>query len=146
MTMTPCHWIRKREILILAAHPPIWHPLTYHTNFVIPLTPPQQSFRTTAKMAKSIFNRKRDLVYLTFFIIHIPIMFCKLLNTVSIYAWENIIHTITLLQCRDALLILLLLGVDLTPMYPEALKPAFMTDLRKWYITTYRDQFFSSPP
>ncbi|THY58680.1 hypothetical protein D6C99_02147 [Aureobasidium pullulans] len=63
-------------------------------------------------MAVPIWQRKRDLVYLIFFLTHIPIMFC----------------------------------VDITPLYPVALKPAFMTDLRKWYITTYRDQFFSSPP
>ncbi|KAI5276452.1 hypothetical protein E4T47_00618 [Aureobasidium subglaciale] len=63
-------------------------------------------------MALSIWKRKRDLIYLIFFLTHIPIMFC----------------------------------VDLTPLYPVALKPAFMTNLRKWYITTYRDQFFSSPP
>ncbi|KER00323.1 hypothetical protein AUEXF2481DRAFT_270 [Aureobasidium subglaciale EXF-2481] len=63
-------------------------------------------------MALSIWKRKRDLIYLIFFLTHIPIMFC----------------------------------VDLTPLYPAALKPAFMTNLRKWYITTYRDQFFSSPP
>jgi hypothetical protein len=36
--------------------------------------------------------------------------------------------------------------VDLTPLYPPAWKPAFLTTLRKWYITTYQDQFFVSPP
>jgi hypothetical protein len=39
-------------------------------------------------MAKSILSRKRDLMYLVYFIIHVPIMFCKLgpfsfLSTVS---------------------------------------------------------------
>ena len=36
--------------------------------------------------------------------------------------------------------------MDLTPLYPESVKPAFVTTLRKWYITTYQDQFFVSPP
>ncbi|CAD0094843.1 unnamed protein product, partial [Aureobasidium vineae] len=53
-------------------------------------------------MALPIWKRKHDLIYLIFFLTHIPIMF--------------------------------------------SLKPAFMTNLRTWYITTYRDQFFSSPP
>ncbi|KAG9965108.1 hypothetical protein KCU61_g1985, partial [Aureobasidium melanogenum] len=75
--------------------------------------PPQVTvLDSSSTMAISIWNRKRDLIYLIFFLTHIPIMFC----------------------------------VDLTPLYPAALKPAFMTNLRTWYITTYRDQFFSSPP
>jgi hypothetical protein len=28
---------------------------------------------------KNIFSRKRDLVYLAFFIIHVPVLFCKTL-------------------------------------------------------------------
>jgi len=39
-----------------------------------------------------------------------------------------------------------MLLVDLTPMYPLALKPQFLTTLRTWYITTYQDQFFTAPP
>ncbi|KAK6396921.1 hypothetical protein LTR65_007419 [Meristemomyces frigidus] len=60
----------------------------------------------------SIFSRKRDLVYLIFFLIHIPVIFC----------------------------------VDLAPLYPESLKPQFITDLRLYYIETYHDQFFTAPP
>ncbi|KAK4629432.1 Sigma intracellular receptor 2 [Fulvia fulva] len=63
-------------------------------------------------MATSILSRKRDIAYLIFFLIHIPIIFC----------------------------------VDITPLYPPSIKPQFMIDLRQWYITTYRDQFFVSPP
>ena len=37
-------------------------------------------------------------------------------------------------------------GVDLAPLYPDSLRPAFITDLRQFYITTFRDQFFISPP
>ncbi|KAL1301996.1 hypothetical protein AAFC00_002450 [Neodothiora populina] len=36
--------------------------------------------------------------------------------------------------------------VDLTPLYPAKLKPAFLTDLRTYYVETYRDQFFVAPP
>ncbi|MCJ1225513.1 hypothetical protein MMC12_002162 [Toensbergia leucococca] len=61
---------------------------------------------------KSIWSRKRDLVYLTFFLIHIPVMFL----------------------------------VDLTPMYPDSIRPQFLTDLRNWYIETYNDRLFSNPP
>jgi hypothetical protein len=27
---------------------------------------------------RSIFSRKRDLIYLAFFIIHVPVLFCEL--------------------------------------------------------------------
>ncbi|KAF1819509.1 uncharacterized protein K489DRAFT_412823 [Dissoconium aciculare CBS 342.82] len=60
----------------------------------------------------SIFSRKRDLAYLVFFLIHIPVMFC----------------------------------VDLAPLYPDSIRPTFITELRKFYITTFRDQFFIAPP
>ncbi|KAH9824503.1 putative membrane protein [Teratosphaeria destructans] len=63
-------------------------------------------------MPRSTFSRKRDLTYLTFFLIHIPIVFF----------------------------------VDSAPLWPEALKPTFMTTLRTFYIETYHDQFFTSPP
>ncbi|KAK4498951.1 hypothetical protein PRZ48_009462 [Zasmidium cellare] len=36
--------------------------------------------------------------------------------------------------------------VDIYPLYPTSLVPQFMTDLRQWYISTYRDAFFISPP
>lgn len=36
--------------------------------------------------------------------------------------------------------------VDLYPLYPAQLRPAFMVELRGWYIKTYRDQFFINPP
>jgi hypothetical protein len=39
-----------------------------------------------------------------------------------------------------------LVGVDLAPLYPETLKPEFITSLREWYITTYADRFFTQPP
>jgi len=57
-------------------------------------------------------GRRLDIVYLIFFIIHLPVM----------------------------------LVVDLTPFYPASITPSFMTYLRSYYVTTYRDQFFISPP
>ncbi|QIX00603.1 hypothetical protein AMS68_006120 [Peltaster fructicola] len=60
----------------------------------------------------SIFQRKLDLLYLVFFILHVPVMFF----------------------------------VDLAPIYPDSIRPQFITDLRAWYITTYSDQFFVKPP
>jgi hypothetical protein len=39
-----------------------------------------------------------------------------------------------------------LIGVDLAPLYPDSLRPAFITELRKYYIATFRDQFFIAPP
>ncbi|OCK79314.1 hypothetical protein K432DRAFT_383163 [Lepidopterella palustris CBS 459.81] len=63
-------------------------------------------------MARPLISRKRDIAYLVFFIIHLPVMFI----------------------------------VDLTPLYPSSVKPAFMLAIREFYITTYRDQFFVAPP
>jgi hypothetical protein len=37
-------------------------------------------------------------------------------------------------------------NVDLGSLYPSTLKPAFITSIREFYITTYADRFFSSPP
>lgn len=82
-------------------------------------------------MATSIFSRKLDLVYLLFFLIHIPVMFCEFLQLSSDGDRKRA-------NARS--------GVDLTPLYPAAFKPQFMTDLRAWYIHTYRDQFFTQPP
>lgn len=36
--------------------------------------------------------------------------------------------------------------MDLYSFYPENLRPAFMTSLRRWYIATYADNFFTQPP
>ncbi|KAF2637620.1 integral membrane protein-like protein [Massarina eburnea CBS 473.64] len=63
-------------------------------------------------MATSIWQRKRDLVYLVFFVVHVPVM----------------------------------LGFDLTGYYPASIKPAWMTDIRAWYVSTYGDRFFYNAP
>ncbi|RMY70214.1 hypothetical protein D0863_05949 [Hortaea werneckii] len=36
--------------------------------------------------------------------------------------------------------------VDLAPFYPDSIRPQFMNDIRTFYIETYHDRFFSSPP
>ncbi|KAB8292533.1 hypothetical protein EYC80_008243 [Monilinia laxa] len=63
-------------------------------------------------MATSIFTRKLDLLYLVYFITHIPVMFL----------------------------------MDLQALYPPSLTPSFLTSIKNFYITTYNDQFFISPP
>jgi len=82
-------------------------------------------------MASSILQRKRDLVYFVFFCIHLPVMFCMdttLLETGLYSCWH------------------VWIGVDLAPLWPAAIKPAYLDTIRTYYITTFRDQFFSSPP
>ncbi|KAM3065488.1 hypothetical protein ACMFMG_011625 [Clarireedia jacksonii] len=63
-------------------------------------------------MATSIFSRKLDLVYLIYFMTHIPVMFL----------------------------------MDLQTIYPASITPRFLTSIKDFYIETYHDQFFVSPP
>ena len=63
-------------------------------------------------MASTGWYRMLDFVYLTFFFIHLPVMF----------------------------------AVDLYPLYPPSLRPTVLTDMRSWYIDTYKDRFFSEQP
>ena len=43
------------------------------------IRPPQVTvLDSSSTMAIPIWNRKRDLIYLIFFLTHIPIMFCKI--------------------------------------------------------------------
>ncbi|EGD96561.1 hypothetical protein TESG_03999 [Trichophyton tonsurans CBS 112818] len=42
--------------------------------------------------------------------------------------------------------IVIMFMVDLVPLYPDALKPAFLDDIRSFYINTYQDKFFIDPP
>ncbi|PGG95095.1 hypothetical protein AJ79_10269 [Helicocarpus griseus UAMH5409] len=41
---------------------------------------------------------------------------------------------------RDALQV-----VDITPLYPVSIKPAFLDQIRRFYIDTYQDKFFTEP-
>ncbi|KAF2137992.1 uncharacterized protein K452DRAFT_256741 [Aplosporella prunicola CBS 121167] len=77
-------------------------------------------------MARSILSRKRDL---------------------------NVKGRSILFRKRDLLYLIffcihlpVMFLVDLTPLYPESMKPVFMMSLRKYYIDTYQDQFFIAPP
>jgi len=36
--------------------------------------------------------------------------------------------------------------MDFSSLYPAAIKPAFLDDIRNWYIATYSDRFFTHPP
>ena len=40
----------------------------------------------------------------------------------------------------------IMFAVDLVPLYPRAYQPAALLEVRKWYITTYQDRFFTHPP
>ena len=40
----------------------------------------------------------------------------------------------------------IMFAVDLVPLYPAALCPQSLLDLRQWYIVTYQDRFFTNPP
>ncbi|KAK7545272.1 transmembrane protein 6/97 [Phyllosticta citricarpa] len=62
--------------------------------------------------SRPILSRKRDLVYLTYFLVHVVVMFVG----------------------------------DLSPLYPDSIRPQFIDDLRQWYIEKYQDRFFTSPP
>jgi hypothetical protein len=60
----------------------------------------------------SIFERKRDLVYLVYFGVHFWVM----------------------------------LAFDLQPLYPASIIPQWMSKTQAWYVATYADKFFVSPP
>ena len=34
--------------------------------------------------------------------------------------------------------------VDLYPLYPAMFRPSFLTDIRQWYLATYKDRFFTA--
>ncbi|EEH47110.1 uncharacterized protein PADG_03208 [Paracoccidioides brasiliensis Pb18] len=66
---------------------------------------------TTTTTHKSISERKVDLFYLSFFLLHVVII----------------------------------LLVDITPLYPASIRPAFVDKVRSDYIEKYQDKFFSEP-
>jgi EXPERA (EXPanded EBP superfamily) len=56
-------------------------------------------------------------------------------------------HTLTLHNPLVSLLTQhVLTVVDLTPFYPAAIKPSFLTAIQTHYINTYKDRFFIDPP
>ncbi|EDP48445.1 integral membrane protein, putative [Aspergillus fumigatus A1163] len=65
----------------------------------------------------SIWSRKRDLVYLIFFVIHIPTIFTN---------------------CKAV--------VDAVPLLPTALQTDLAHQIRAFYVSSYNDKFFAEPP
>ena len=61
---------------------------------------------------KPLTARRFDLLYLVFFIIHIPVI----------------------------------IFIDIVPFYPEQWVPSVSVTLREYYVSTYRDRFFITPP
>jgi hypothetical protein len=102
----------------------------------------------------SIFSRKRDLAYLVFFLIHIPVLLCKnhLRNPQYPPPFHLPFHekknppSFKTSKPKNQIDRIFSTGVDLGSLYPSNLKPAFITSIREFYITTYADRFFSHPP
>lgn len=157
-------------------------------------------------MATSILERKKDLVYLIFFLIHIPVMLGELdaspyLQYIASLILSYLLFSIILLHKHTAIpnsaaklfhflepifagqypYIIRIsykinpvhqLGIspskfhyhilidrphrssttnqatafDLTAYYPAVIKPAWMAQVRDWYVSTYGDRFFFNPP
>jgi len=95
-------------------------------------------------MARSIFARKRDLLYTVFFTIHIPLIFGELTSK----AEQLVISMATNRPNCDGNMLTKnhFIAVDLYPLYPRHVVPLWMTELRQWYIKTFQDQFFMNPP
>ena len=139
-----------------------------------------------AQTSTPIWTRKRDLLYLVFFLVHIPTILCTSPLSFSPFAWVSssfisashcvcpllynvypapwaYIHSSPFLpaslpplpnpptptpQSQPSTLIPPppQLVVDLYAIYPPHLQLPFMTSLRTYYISTYKDQFSISPP
>ena len=99
------------------------------------------------------WQRRLDMVYLIFFLVHIFIMLSKCLpkpgppvlqlpsNQITYYPLSPPLPSLsshTHLTPPSA--------VVLYPLYPTRLIPTLLTDIRKWYIATYNDRFFTDPP
>jgi hypothetical protein len=109
------------------------------------VTPPNKNKleNTFLSNMAPLLSRKKDIIYLLFFATHIPIVFRAssphhlLLHSPPTTTRDTrLTHPLT--SPRTV--------VDIYPLYPPHLIPTFMTSLRHWYITAYRDQFFISPP
>ena len=123
----------------------------------------QQRQTSTTKSRSSIWNRKLDIVYLAFFVIHIPIMFCTiscffvplLLVSALLWIFAFDIHLYkngrqrkddqSAQQQQLTHLSLYSLGADLVPFYPESVTPDVLVRLREFYISTYADKFATEP-
>jgi hypothetical protein len=116
---------------------------------------PQSERPTDIIMATSIFSRKRDLVYLIYFCIAVPMGLGTYLKPVlsplillqpasypRLYSFLRSLNRLNHLADNDHVTV-----VDLQPIYPPSLIPAWMTGITDFYVNTYHDQFFiKSPP
>ena len=107
-------------------------------------------------MPTSIFSRKRDLVYLIYFCIAVPMGLSTCLKPVlsplillqpisypRLYSLPAKPKSSKLRNLPDNDHVTV---VDLQPIYPPSLIPAWMTGITDFYVNTYHDQFFVNTP
>lgn len=86
----------------------------------------------------SLWSRKRDLVYFVFFVIHVPIIFCRsfiyIYGVYTLYCHGIVSASLTVLTVIDA-----------APLLPSFLRPNVSHQLRDFYFNTYNDKFFEAP-
>ena len=110
----------------------------------------------TNTMATSVFSRKRDLVYLIYFCIAVPMGLSTCLKPVlsplillqpisypRLYSLPAKPKSSKLRNLPDNDHVTV---VDLQPIYPPSLIPAWMTGITDFYVNTYHDQFFVNTP
>lgn len=68
-------------------------------------------------------------MYLVFFATHIPVMLSAYLQSV-VFIGELTFE----------------IAVDLSGYYPDSLRPQFVTAVREYYKSNFRDRFFIDPP
>lgn len=101
-------------------------------------------------MATSIFSRKRDLIYLIYFCISVPMMFseCSIHLMINSPCLDHLISRSKSVFETSALISHVIV-MDFQPLYPPQLIPTFMTKLGDFYVDTYKDRFFikdNTPP
>jgi len=109
-------------------------------------------------MGTPILSRKRDLAYLIYFCISVPMAFSMF--SIHSLSFPSIRQTICLNHRlsyskspsphrRFPLLTTHVTVMDLQPLYPTHLIPTFILKLGSFYVKTYNDQFFiegNTPP
>lgn len=95
------------------------------------------------------WQRRLNLLYMIYFIIHIPIMLSNSSTTcLSFYRasrGDHAQHILSLYKSFTYILVIDLV-IDLTTLYPSHLVPTISKSLIKHLVTTYQDQFFVKPP
>lgn len=122
-------------------------------------------------MARSLLSRKRDLAYLIYFIIHLPIMFrtspfqncfiygsrCTTISDIfQNWNFNSCFIEIFSYLCSFSKFLYQArypatksnppIVVDLQALYPPSIVPPFMSKITDFYRDTYKDQFFVSTP